>query len=154
MVMHMEDRESETRQCPFCKEDIKQAATRCKHCLSTIPAEVPGHGGVCPFCKEDINVEAVRCPHCAADFGTYAQYAGRRRGVMPGPFGPRARKAVTRRPAGPQQRSPLFRSNECEGCADTDTDEAGTWTLLECSEHFCIYELTDPVPPSPYGVFR
>jgi hypothetical protein len=150
----MEDRESEARQCPYCKEDIKQAAIRCKHCLSTIPVEVPDHGGVCPFCKEAINATAVRCPHCAADFGIYADYARRGRAPIRGSLAPRQRKAITRSPAGRRPRSDLFRSDECAGCEATDTDDAGTWTLLECSEHFCIYELTDPVPTSPYGVFR
>src|SRR6187200_2888578 len=48
----MPDADAETRACPFCKEEVKTAAIRCKHCLSDIPPTTPDHGGVCPFCKE------------------------------------------------------------------------------------------------------
>lgn len=136
--------ESETRECPYCKEEVKRGAVRCRHCLATISAEDPGHGGICPFCKENISAEALRCPRCAADL------------VAPPPqiraagqLGARARKTMSRRPD--PSRGVLFRSDNCEGCAPTDTDSDGEWTLLECSEHFCIYELTTP---NPYGVFR
>jgi hypothetical protein len=63
----MPDADAETRACPFCKEEVKTAAIRCKHCLSDIPPTTPDHGGVCPFCKEAINAEALRCMHCRAN---------------------------------------------------------------------------------------
>lgn len=50
--------------CPYCKEDIKADAIKCKHCHSRIKPEVPEHHGVCPFCKEEIKTEAVKCKHC------------------------------------------------------------------------------------------
>jgi hypothetical protein len=35
----------ETRECPFCKEEIKAAAVRCKHCLSDLTKHGCGCGG-------------------------------------------------------------------------------------------------------------
>jgi hypothetical protein len=61
--------EATLRQCPFCKEDIKADATRCKNCRSTLMPEKPAHGGTCPFCKEDVNPEAIKCKHCASAIG-------------------------------------------------------------------------------------
>jgi hypothetical protein len=55
---------SETRQCPYCKEEIKSDAIKCKHCGSRIAPERPGHEGVCPFCKEQIHPDAIKCKHC------------------------------------------------------------------------------------------
>jgi hypothetical protein len=63
----MTNREFQTRRCPFCKEEVKATALRCKHCQAALVPTRPEHGGVCPFCKEEINVEAVRCKHCHAD---------------------------------------------------------------------------------------
>lgn len=60
-------RESATRECPLCKEDVKAAAVRCRHCQAALVPTRPDHEGVCPFCKEEINVEAIRCKHCQAD---------------------------------------------------------------------------------------
>lgn len=161
----MPDQESGTRQCPFCKEYVKEAAIRCKHCQAALAPAKPDHQGVCPLCKEDINVEATRCMHCKADLvtrgpsgcGCCQETAVRqmaRRATAPAAGRARARRAVPRRPGRSEPSYDVARDAGCEGCADTDTDEEGTWTFLECSEHYCIYELTDPVPVSPYGVFR
>jgi hypothetical protein len=65
----MSDQESTTddervRQCPFCKEEIKSEAIKCKHCGSRVTPEAPAHGGICPYCKEEINPEAIKCKHC------------------------------------------------------------------------------------------
>ena len=62
----MPDAESETRACPYCKEEVKAAAVRCKHCLADIAATRPDHGGVCPLCREEIKADAIRCKHCKA----------------------------------------------------------------------------------------
>ena len=56
-----------TRECPYCNEDIKAEAIKCKHCGSRVQPETPRHGGVCPFCKESIKPEAVRCKHWRSD---------------------------------------------------------------------------------------
>ena len=60
---------SDTRSCPFCAEEIRAEATRCKHCRSDIPPEAPSHGGTCPYCKEAINPEAIKCKHCGSWVG-------------------------------------------------------------------------------------
>ena len=61
--------ESETRECPFCKELIKSDAIICKHCHSKVAQLRPEHGGVCPFCKENVKPEAVVCKHCGSQIG-------------------------------------------------------------------------------------
>lgn len=58
-----------TRECPFCKEDIRSEATKCKHCGSHVEAEMPSHGGTCPFCKESVKAEAIKCKHCGSWIG-------------------------------------------------------------------------------------
>lgn len=50
--------------CPYCKEDIKYEAIKCKHCGSRINSDVPTHKGTCPYCKEEIKPEAIKCKHC------------------------------------------------------------------------------------------
>ena len=156
----MPDQESETRDCPFCKEEIKATALRCKHCLSDIPPTKPDHGGVCPLCREEINPEALRCPHCKADLApTESESPLRERRLLrrlarrpeTAPTAPGTRRVAPRRVDGPEPTILRERSSICDGCAETDVDSAGTWSLIECSEHFCIYELTEP---NPYGVFR
>ena len=77
----MPPKRSETRECPFCKEEVKATATRCRHCQAALVPTTPDHGGICPFCKEEINVEAIRCKHCGADVLTrgiiiYATWGG------------------------------------------------------------------------------
>jgi hypothetical protein len=59
--------QSETRSCPFCKEDIKAEAVKCKYCHSRLTPERPAHEGVCPYCKEDIKPEAIKCKHCQSN---------------------------------------------------------------------------------------
>jgi hypothetical protein len=54
----------ETRECPYCKEEIKAEAVKCKHCGSRVTPERPPHEGVCPYCKEEIHPEAIKCKHC------------------------------------------------------------------------------------------
>src|SRR5450755_4552827 len=56
--------EQAIKQCPYCKEDVKAEAVKCKHCGSRIGSAMPEHGGICPYCKESINPEAILCKHC------------------------------------------------------------------------------------------
>ena len=58
-----------TRDCPFCMEQIKAEAIKCKYCGSTVQPEDMPHGGTCPYCKETINPKAVRCKHCKSNLG-------------------------------------------------------------------------------------
>ena len=50
--------------CPYCKEEIKAAAVKCKHCSSKLAEKKPAHEGICPYCKETIHSEAIKCKHC------------------------------------------------------------------------------------------
>jgi hypothetical protein len=65
----MDDQDSGLRKCPYCKEEIKADAVKCKHCHSTLAPEKPTHGGTCPYCKEAIHPEAVKCKHCGSAVG-------------------------------------------------------------------------------------
>lgn len=83
------DNEEPLHICPFCKEEVKEAAIKCKHCDSTLPSK-PKHGGTCPFCAERINPEAVKCKHCKSillPFGAsdeeYPAISVKRRGSLP-----------------------------------------------------------------------
>ena len=67
--MTMGSTSEETRICPFCKEEIKVDAIKCKHCHSKLVPVRPEHGGVCPFCKEDVKPDAVKCKHCGSQIG-------------------------------------------------------------------------------------
>ena len=53
--------------CPYCKEDVKSGATKCRHCHSKLEAIRPAHEGICPYCKEDIKPAAIKCKHCQSN---------------------------------------------------------------------------------------
>lgn len=55
------------RQCPYCREQVRADAVRCRACGSSITPTDPGHQGTCPFCKEHIDPAATRCSHCRSD---------------------------------------------------------------------------------------
>ena len=59
----------ESVECPFCREEVKAEAVKCKHCGSALPQSTPGHEGICPWCKEEIHPEAVKCKHCRTMLG-------------------------------------------------------------------------------------
>lgn len=56
--------EATTRHCPYCKEEIRAGAIKCKHCGSAVIPEKAPHDGVCPYCKEEIHPQAMKCKHC------------------------------------------------------------------------------------------
>ena len=131
-------------ECPYCREEVKSGAIRCKHCHAAIPAAKPGHEGVCPFCKEDINPEATRCRHCKADLAETGR-AGcapctptvdltRRR-----PVGRRLqRRAVSRATRTARD----FKPWACWDCADIVQlpDSPGDWVIVDCDDDYCYYE--------------
>jgi hypothetical protein len=56
--------DKKARDCPYCKEQIKTEATKCKYCGSAVSIEKPPHEGICPHCKEQIHNDAIKCKHC------------------------------------------------------------------------------------------
>ena len=143
----MPDEETQTRQCPYCKEEVNAEAVRCKHCQAAIPQAMPAHHGVCPYCKEAINPEAVRCKHCHANLAPSAGEqapattirAVRSPAVGAGASAPR--RALARSGRGIEVlRDELF-PDPVPGCHQFHYDSQGTWCFIEASEHYCIYEL-------------
>lgn len=139
-----------TRACPFCKEDVKADAIRCKHCHARIAPVGPTHGGVCPYCKEDINLEAIRCKHCHADVGSAGELV-KADGCGCGGRGQPPRRMIKRvtRDRTPARTRTLAReypplSSQCAGCPLSDVDGYGTWCLESCDEEYCTLWLCEP----------
>ena len=142
------------RECPFCREEVKAQATRCKHCHAAIPAEAPGHGGVCPLCKEDIKPDAVRCRHCRADLRPEARSADCGCGGASSRAAAGATRLIVRRvPSGPGAGRRLFLPPG--DCNDFEFDEDGTaWCFLQFNPPYdCEYVLCD-VADSPRPAAR
>ncbi|MEU5521052.1 zinc ribbon domain-containing protein [Streptomyces sp. NPDC047860] len=68
---------SSGRECPYCKEEVKPDATKCKHCGSFLLPEEPGHGGICPYCKEEIKPDATKCKHCGSQVSGHSLRTGK-----------------------------------------------------------------------------
>jgi hypothetical protein len=65
-------------ECPFCREQIKDGAIKCKHCGSMLDERsiefqskaaalnppLEGFRMLCPFCQEEIKNKAIKCKHC------------------------------------------------------------------------------------------
>ena len=85
----MQEQSKETRECPYCKEEIKSDAIKCKHCGSSVAPENPPHGGTCPYCKEQIHPEAIKCKHCGSvlEGGLPSKQGCRCPKSRPSPFG-------------------------------------------------------------------
>ena len=152
----MPDPESETRTCPYCKEEVKASAVRCKHCLADIAPMRPDHGGVCPLCQEEINADAIRCKHCKAMLVSGARSAVNR--VR------RPARIVRRRPVNDrvefggrpfgllQGTDPASADRAGGGCPEFLSTRYGTYHLVDegigaDGWHYCGYE-------PGYGVFE
>lgn len=48
---------SETKQCPYCSNEILTTAKKCKHCHEWLNFE-------CPYCAEVISSSSEQCPYC------------------------------------------------------------------------------------------
>ncbi len=53
--------EGKTKTCPFCGEEVKFEAQKCKHCKELIGDKA------CPFCGEIVKVAATKCKHCKSE---------------------------------------------------------------------------------------
>ena len=120
----MPDSQPETQQsqpnhqgvCPFCKEDIKVDAVRCRHCGANVG---PSGWRMLPRGRRP-----VRClPRKPTSSG---------------------RLDVPDVPPEPgDSESPMAdASGTCPECNDLEIDDIGIWVLVECSPGQCAYELT------------
>lgn len=57
--------------CPFCGQEIKRDAIKCKHC-EKILTDIKE----CPYCKETIHKDAIKCKHCKSDLPQPPQEEG------------------------------------------------------------------------------
>jgi hypothetical protein len=63
------------RKCPFCAEDIQDAAIFCKHCQRELAAEKATTP--CPFCKAPVANDSKVCPSCREDISELTSPAAR-----------------------------------------------------------------------------
>lgn len=76
--------------CPFCKEEIKDGAIKCRHCGSMLNGSNISKPQIveCPFCKEDIVEGSLKCEHCGSSLDLKKASATR---DQPSPY----KKAIT-----------------------------------------------------------
>ncbi|MEQ1760399.1 MAG: Ltp family lipoprotein [Vicinamibacterales bacterium] len=68
---------NEVKKCPFCAEEIQDAAVVCKHCKRELPAHQTKETIQCPFCKATIARGRETCPACGDDLSGVAGTAAR-----------------------------------------------------------------------------
>jgi TM2 domain-containing membrane protein YozV len=66
----------ETKKCPFCFEEIKFEAVKCKHCGEFLKPDVESDNTnskvwICKKCKEEVDNEYDTCWNCGSDKSGY-----------------------------------------------------------------------------------
>jgi hypothetical protein len=73
------NKDDNTRECPFCAENIKKKARICRYCKSNVEMME------CPFCAEEIIKSSKACEFCSTPFGQISplsdQDVGRLKGL-------------------------------------------------------------------------
>ena len=70
IAQNQNNSEDSTKKCPFCGEEIKTAAQKCKHCGEFLHNRYKEdtqnviYIKSCPFCGEEISKNAIKCKHC------------------------------------------------------------------------------------------